>query len=315
MSTDQEMEDREILDGPNPNLFRVAPCVLSTSLTIASGRGGLADSGALSQPFRRPFWLDEVRWSIRVPTDATLTTLAAGGLISAKFALGRMVVSNDFVPIHCYAPSFQFTRSSFGCAEECFDHTNTVTRLSFSHYRWKLPKPLFITPGQQFTCEYERIADGLGDAVMQIAYAGRYVDQKIKTPKAIDVPFISAWLPTPGSTFAQSSEKDLVNPLPVPLHCQRMIGRVLRLQAASCTTRMDSTVATPTDANIVIKDSYGHNVVRDFLNFYRVFDYNRRAWTFNRILPSKERYLVTAQNIPTDRRLHVALIGSRKEAL
>lgn len=294
----------------NPNLRRTAPFMVSGQVTVASGRTAPCDAGAMSQPYRRPFWIDEIRWGIRCAPGVSISQLAMGALIKTKLAIGRATVSYDFIPIHNYGVSFQPN----GFVEEAVDATfGSATRVGFSDYRWKLPKPLYVPAGMTLMSSFSRDADGFPDATVNLAYAGRYVDGDDKRPKKIAVPFVSAWQPASGSTNAQSSEKDLVNPYDELLYTQKMIGRAWLYTNANSGVSTSPTFASPltTSSQIVIKDSYGNNVVRDFLGLTRVFEYNRRAWTFSRILLPRERYNATAQTITTNVRICVSLIGTR----
>lgn len=297
-------------ESPNPNLRRTAPFLVSNSVSIASGSSVGIDAGAMSQPYRRPFWIDEIRWGIRCAPGVAISQLAMGGLISTKLTIGKTTVSYDFIPIHNYAVPHQLT----GFVEEGVDATyGTATRVGFSDYRWKLPKPLYVPAGMALMSDFQRFADGFPTALINVAYAGRYVDAEEKRPEKIAVPFVSAWQPTPGSTSAQSSEKDLVNPYEEPLYTQKMIGRALFYQnnATGVSTLPTFSANSMTASQVVIKDSYGQNVVRDFLAFNRVFELNRCAWTFSRILLPRERYNATARLIPANTRLCVSLIGTR----
>lgn len=292
----------------NPAPFRV-----SSQVTIASGGSAVADSGALAQPNRQPYWVDEISWVIRIPLTAAQTSgLSAGALINTKLNLGRHIVSADFIPIHCYAPCLQSTSLSEKSRETAI--SGVGNRVSFSNYRWKLPKPLFVPPGMPLVSGFQRIGDGFNSALVTVSYGGRYVSKYESKPKEIDVPYVSAFLPDPSAAIyaARSNDKHLGNDLTVPLHCQRIMGRAT-LVTSTVVSDVPST-ATPnqTDAQIVMKDSSGVNIIRDFLGFSRVFDSNRRAWTFNRILEPNDYYQVYLQLIPANVRIQLALIGSRK---
>lgn len=305
----------------NPNSINASPFLVSSQITLASGATGNADAGALSQPFRRPFWIDEIRWNIRVPVPAA-GPKPWGGLISTKLALGRMIISDKFIPIwnYCTEPlqlqaTSQQWDKNFGPAVG--PPGTGGTSVSFSAYRWKLPKPLYVPAGNTVTSEFQRYADGGANALVTVSYAGRYIDQEETSRKEIDVPFVGAFLPGfPSTTTVQSGEMDLFNPFLVPLHVQRLTGRLLN---NSLSTYGEVAAGAPTfqttNIALVAKDSFGHNVIRDFTNFLLVFDSNRRAWTFGKVLSAGQLYSLFFQNVASTDMLSIALIGTRKEQI
>lgn len=299
---------------PNMNAGNMTPFLASAELTLAAGATGNADSEALSVPYRRPFWLDEVRWNIRVsPVPLNFGAglgVPYGALISTKLALGRMIISDKFIPIWNYGAEMLSAWSDSAQVDPNFGSTN----VGFSSYRWKLPKPLYVPAGNVVTSQFARGADTNPAARIVVSYAGRYADGERPSRNEIDVPFVAAFLPGVVAN-AQSSDLDLVNPFLVPLHCQRLIGRMLVIDS-------NTTPYGYTEGNFLhnitaqINDSFGHNVVRDFTDLGLICDTNRRAWTFNKVLNPQERYNLQATGMRTSAvadQISVSLIGTRKE--
>lgn len=305
----------------NPNSVNAAPFLVSAQVTLASGASGIADAGALSQPFRRPFWIDEIRWNIRVPIAGT-GPKPWGGLISTKLALGRMMISDKFIPIWNYCTEMQQLQATSQQWDKNFGPLvgppgGAGTSVSFSAYRWKLPTPLYVPAGNTVVSEFQRYADGGSNALITVSYAGRYIDQDEPSRKEIDVPFVGAFLPGfPSTTTVQSGENDLYNPFLVPLHVQRLTGRLINnVFGVYAEVASGSHQFPNTNVQLIMKDSFGHNVVRDFTNFLVVFDTNRRAWTFGKTLSPGQLYSAYFQNLVSTDMLSVALIGTRKEQL
>ena len=291
-----------------------SPYLLTSQVTIAAGGSATADSGALGQPYRRPFWVDEVRWTIKVP-GATVTNDVAfqmGGLITTKLTLGRMIISNDFIPIYNFAQSMQ-RYNSVEAAEGIV--TGFGVPVSYSNYRWVLPKPLYVPSGMPLTSQFQRFRDAFGTATVSVSYAGRYISPGSKTLREFDVPFVTAFtIPLSNTaTMAISGENDLVNPFLENLQTQRFIGRQLLYTAAPDVAQ--ELEPSTSETQVLMKDSYGNNVIRDYTYFTRVFDWNRRAWTFSRTLLPTERYYVSLSGIPTNVFPSISLIGTRVERI
>lgn len=297
----------------NPDAGNMTPFLSSAQVTLAASSTAMADSGALSQPFRRPFWLDEIRWNIRVspvPLDfGSGIGVPYGALIRTKLTLGRMIISDKFIPIWNYGTELLTQYAGSAQVDANFGGVN----VGFSSYRWKLPKPLYVPAGNVVTSEFSRGADGNPSALVTVSYAGRYVDADLTSRDEIDVPFVCAFLPATGVLNAQSAELDLHNPFLVPLKCQRMIGRILINDTAT-----PPGYAEPFGAGfgqLQLQDSGGHNMITDFTDLALVFDVNRRAWTFTSMLPSQERYNVLLTGLSSTRTVSISLIGTRKEQL
>jgi len=221
--------------------------------------------------------------------------------VRTKLSLGRIQLSDRFLPLENYAPLISEPTESFA------DDNGR-----WNNYRWKLPKPLYIPAGMTLKSEFSRLVGLVPNSVqVNVAYAGKYASENDPLPKEIDVPWVTGFEPASGVTFAQSSERDLYNPFLVPLHVQRLLFY---------TNDADFPERNIPQLTTVIKDSAGQNVVRDFTRHASVWDSNRRAWNINSWMPPKERYNVTlslaAGGIITvlDGQV-VSLVGTRKETM
>lgn len=271
----------------------------SPTTSVVAGRSALADTGALSTKFRRPFWIDEIRLSSYFITNTIVATNSYA--MQARFKLGPYALSDRYIPFPNYAPFLNIYNENF----DSFGGPDGYV----AWYRWKLPKPLFVPAGMTLVCDFFRpLGKTPATASADVAYAGRYLRGKEPTPAEVDVPWVTMFDPATDAVFAQSSELDLYNPFQVPLSVQRLLA------ANQDATGFTATVNT--NQVTVMKDSAGSNVIRDFTETGSVFDLNRRAWTVNRVLAPRERYNITLQALTGDlNNYHVSLVGSRKERL
>jgi hypothetical protein len=154
----------------------------------------------------------------------------------------------------------------------------------------------------------------------QIAYVGRRLKQN-PTPKVIDVPYISTYVSQESVVgqlaTGQSSDVQLVNPFLVDLHVQRLIGRVQRRDTGS--NAFVDALGGSSPVQVLMKDSMGNNMTRDFTPWNEIFDVKRRAWTINQVLKTKERYYVfisglTVSNILPETAM-VSMVGYRQEVM
>lgn len=302
------------------------PLLVGTDfLNLTEGGTATPDMSKMTSQFRRSMIVDEIRFIYVAPVD---TGINMGGLIRCKLKLGRYEMTNTrdgggYVPIWNFGPAIHSAKLS----EACQSGPVGADAGSFTtgHFRWKLPKPLFVPAGQQILPQFYRVRDGFGGtAKVSMSIVGRqFGDIREQGPKMIDVPYVAFYEPEAGVTSAVSMSLDLANPFQVPLYTQRFIGRQFQIDtvAGDCGegSILNSTVLESADtANIQIRDSWGNNIVRDVVDFGSVIDPLRRSWTFTRILNPKERYVVNLQNIVVSSATkyaqpHISIVGWRQE--
>lgn len=283
------------------------PTLLSSTINLNSGGTGTFDAGKLSVPFKVPMLIDEIRWSVRLKDAAADIARSNGGaLIRCKLTLGELELTNGFIPIWLFG----------GTTQDDVEQTGTIVSATdeafYSHFRWKLPRPLFVGAGNALRAYAMRGADARSPGKVTIAYAGR-VFPEAQRPKEIDVPWVTAYLATVGAATGTSGTLDLHNPFHQPLHVQKFVGRIL--STANATQAFDDVAAGYDDFEIQLRTSSGYQIIKDFVPFYSVFDWNRRAWTIGKELPPREHYLLQFQGGVANRQMMVALNGWRKERL
>lgn len=309
------------------------PLLLESSVSLASGGSALPDVRELQNPYRTPFVIDEIvfllRWIRSGGTDFT----NFGASIRARFAMGRVSVTSDHVPVWSFGPQIQGNsnvppptnnlvegQSGLSGGVDSAGQLNT-----YSSFKWKLPVPLLVPPGNTLVPSFLRSADGMsGNVSVYVSYAGRRLESTFRMPADIDVPYVALYATERGADTGISSELHLVNPFLVPMRVQRLTGRVEQILANPVpfgNVQEDFALGLldfPTDFGITMEDTYGYKVVKSTTPVGHVFDLPRRAWTFNKVLLPKERYTVrlngTAGSM-SNRLLTIAMIGHRKERI
>lgn len=190
----------------------------------------------------------------------------------------------------------------------------SFSSMSFSHYRWRLPKPLYIEAGQWLQSQFFRGNDTLGSMNLTVSYVGRVVSPSAPRPGVISVPYAAPYQTTVGTTYGQSNEYHLFNPFDHPINIHRITGRMLDTTLFELT---GSITQNPSNSGptVQIYDSFGNKMVNDFTGIGDVFDVPRAAWTVDTELPAKSIYEVQVWNLPTTQQAHFAMIGDRDEAI
>lgn len=310
------------------------PFFAAASVSLGPGQTAPPfSSRQLGNPYRQAMVIDEIHFQITLlaTEGVPLTRFNLGGSVRARFKLGRVEVSNEFIPIWNYGTRWDDDGGSGAFGEEFQSAAGqtmggvlTVSN-SVNYYRWILPKPLYIPAGNILQPSISREQDALAQtANVWVGYGCRRLAPH-KPPTEFDVPYVAQFITDPvlegssPSTF-QSSEKDLVNIFQQDVRVQRFTGRVQKqLVVATVTELLQDDLGS--SVTLVMKDSTGVNIIRDFTPWNHVFDRNRRAWTFNRILKGKERYNVSLANVSagnTAGQFHtpmIAMIGTRREQM
>src|SRR5260221_8746910 len=126
---------------------KLTPVLYSaTPVQLSMGDVTILDMDAMSSPFRRPMWVDEIRWSYIGPTS--ISDLNFGSSIRCKLVLGRIAITSTrdgggFVPIWNFGPPLNTPTAT----EDVLDATFAAS-VDIGHFRWKLPKPLYVPAGQ-----------------------------------------------------------------------------------------------------------------------------------------------------------------------
>lgn len=290
------------------NFQGVSPVLLSSAVAVLASNSAIPDSGQLTYPFRKAIWIEEIRWTLRMPW--TQAALNMGALVHTKLSLGQKYLNRDAVPVWLFG-----TTMSLLDEEDTSEAGDTIS--AYSQYRWKLPEPLFVDAGQVLSSVFSRGADGFDAINARVTYVGKTVAPGAPRPSIISVPYVAPFITTLGNTYEQSNEKHLFNAFNRPLRVQRLTGRVLDLVPGE--TAAISKALTPVVAGsavtIRMNDSWGGKMVNDYTGPSDVFDCLRSAWTVDTEMPAKGTYDVQVWNLNPAQQVHIALIGSRDEEI
>lgn len=209
------------------------PCLLSAATTIAStGTGNrtplaMPDLERLQVPFDSGgFLLEEIR--IQLTGGAAGSRAPRHMFLFARFVLDGLEVTNDFFPVWLLAPVIDLE------AEYARDTTSYLVAgntVSVTSTKWRLPKPLYLKPGQTLAVQYQgrAAASNAGvfeqDAHVDTTYAGRLLPVGAQAPSVIAVPYCShAGLKSDTAT-PRLFTSEFKNKFSSPLYVQRFTYR------------------------------------------------------------------------------------------
>lgn len=310
---------------PDRYLKGGVPILLSSSVTLSEGETKSPDLGRLQNIFRSPMVIDEIRFMLTA-TIASTEVHNFGGSVRARFKMGRIDLSDQFVPIWLHGPILEDAFLNIEGNIILVPPLNPGEEHVVGHFRWVLPRPLFVPVGNVLAPTFSRQHDFRGGTVnVDVVYCCRRLPAGTPTPNEIDVPFIGVFVApemTAGdSGVALSTARDLFNPFTRELYVQRFLGRVQQRTAGNPNLDriFDGTTSLGGNTTIRIQDSKGYNITRDFVPWTHVFDVNRRAWTFRRSLAPKEWYAVQILVPLADRDVYfqpqISMVGWRKEVM
>lgn len=317
------------MSAPLSNFQRVSPVLLSASCDVLNNNQASPDMGQLAYPFRKAVVIDEIRFDLSGSQALVVANL--GALVSAKLQLGRHYLMRDPVPVWLLGTTMAIIEE-----QDPNSALNTLAvPFNYSHFRWKLPQPLYVEAGEVLRCTMIRsggITVQPTTITCQVSYAGWVCSPKQPRPSVLAVPYAAAFVTqtigtvsaSPTLSYAESNENHLFNPFDIPLRIQRLTGRVVFKTANGFSVTQVAAytpvVQSGTTMLVQMFDSWGNKMVNDLTGPSDVFDASRCAWTVDTELPAKGIYVVKAWNLNTSvnsttQQLHVGMVGMREEPL
>ncbi len=291
------------------NFQGVSPVLLSSACDVVKNNSAIPDSGQLSYPFRKAIVIEEIRWDIRCAPGAFGGLTNMGALVSTKLQIGRHLLMRDAVPLWVLG-------TFLSQIQEEGQDTSLLAPTNYSHYRWRLPKPLYIEAGDVLRSQFSRGDDSLPSMNVRVSYAGKTVAPDQPIPSVIAVPYAAPFVTTLGNVYQQSNENHLFNMFDVPLRIQRLTGRVLLADGTDYASVVSLTPSVQGGSvTLLMNDSWGGKMVNNNTGPSDIFDAARGGWTVDTIMPPKGVYEARVWNIPADRQVHIAMVGFREEAL
>lgn len=306
-----------------------APVALTARYSgLAAGGAANFDTNSLQPGVRCAYIIDEVRFALYA-ADVNTTTGDMASICNVDFKVGSRKVTNKPMPLSLLCPVwgyreiFPFQRDAGG---------EGASNGLCANYRWPLPKPLMLDPGDVLVpIIYRDQTVGASDSNIdiEITYIGRQFAPGYKHPSVRPVPYaahyvhhfapISVDVATGNGGYVESSsDAEFQNPFLIPLQVQRLTARHRFTSAANGITGIVTAGNFPVEAGLIglpnsalnaglspyttfrITDSLGYAVVPTMSPVGDVIDPYRAAWTFSRPLPGREKFTMDFSTLVFD---------------
>lgn len=268
------------------------PIHLTASVTLAPGQQASPNVRALINPSGGPMMIDEIKFEIGA------ARLVAGALVSCKLALGKIPLTSDFVPI------YNFMRCDYPNAEEHqVGETAESGVAGYGQFTWRLAKPLYV-PATGIVIPIFKHSDFLNTTItVRISYSCRILPTGTPLPSTIYVPFVAGWTGIPATADASTTTTDsspenaLANPFDVPLHVERITGRLGLFRPSNSLVVESALVVYETETDddvcmVKMRASSGDPVVMQATPFRHVFSGPLRSMELPHVMPPGSFYVV-----------------------
>lgn len=269
-----------------------SPLALSSFISsIAPGGTQLFSTNDLRPRAMTPVLVDAVHFAVYgVTSNPSSSDVSWRGLAKFKINLGRIIVTDGFVPMWMFTPIRQ-----------------GVTELG-GYFTWILPRPLLISPVQALNVEMFLSPSAPGNASAYVSFTGQALACDAVIPREIDVPYVSCWDTTsaaPGSTGFYSPPLTLYNATKKALQVQRIIGRI---QANNANSGDDTTL-------IQLWNYDNREITNGPFQWLDVFPRQTRMLPYCGVLPPNTHLQARLQTQPsTSYQPMISIIGVRKES-
>lgn len=279
--------------GKNPVAQFGAPVSFTAHLdSITPGQTQMMAVSGLANGFRTPYIIDEIHMCAYMATPSA-TVLQPSLAMQFQFRTGSYAFSKVPVPMVLHAPVYNTQTEALLSV-----FAGGLTRIG-DEARWLLAKPLWMAPGDQIQAVVLRDSSvaslGGGAFTVDVTYIGRSLKPGTPGPKTRYVPWVAHYLHDFALTYSETTT-EFRNPFMTgPLHVHRLIGRPLSkatsgVNLATAHSSMLPNAADEKFASILIEDSMGYKVTRDYHPVGQVFDTERCVWTFNRPLGPRDQF-------------------------
>jgi hypothetical protein len=313
------------------------PIFLTASTPLPSNSQGGVNAQALKNPLGTPMEIMEIRWQVFGSVGSGVlpaTLIPIGGAIGCKLVLGNIELTNGFIPL------WLFGRCDNVFADD--SKINGVLGVFNTNYYcemvWRLPQPLFVPAGAVLQPTFQHYGYGALPMTVTISYCARSLKANASPPALMPVPWVSKYI-SKSMDYAfvdndTSQETDIINPYDVPVHLQRMTGRVVTqmYDTLGLITRFTDSDALNTNViapgfdepNITVRivDSAGNPIVRNATRIRQVFHNTTRSWEMSAgtTMPPNSFYNVVLAQVAgaagalivTQRQVHIAAVGWRE---
>jgi hypothetical protein len=340
---DQDIQSAEEIFG--------TPCVLSAAVEIPETTTGnrtpvvIPDVERLQVPFDvGGFWLDEILIQTTEQNSDPADPASTHAKLFVRLTLDGKEITRDFVPAWLFAPVQDVLVEHMSNATDWF--TAGDTGITNTAIRWRLPKPLFLKPGQTLIPQFQGRSpdDNAGVFVLDpgclvdIGYLGRTVPIGTPLPSKVCLPYVShAGLvqPTSGQAASQIFTEEFRNWFSTDLYVQRFVmrhgvasGQVgdqteIDEYATGSAFALASLPYTDSVMSVDILAPNGFKCLENYPQAVEAFWHSRHHWTHGTILKPGATFRITLAQTATLTSFQdvngvaraISMVGYREEVL
>jgi hypothetical protein len=297
----------------------------------------------LVPPFRRDYLIRELRFVLQSNTfnaknsgssnkpNQHFEVVDTQQFYQTKLSVGgKWAITDGFIPVCSLCPSVQLAAEEIAGIN---DGTDPI--ISYSCFRWILPKPMYVESGNGILASFSRIdslsGGGIGNlnGAAEIAVIGETCPDDYKRPSTSCVPYAQAY--SNNNLLASTNQAlSIQNPFnDRVLHMQRFIGRYYRdlsaLGGGSATpgwfqSNLNGTGSNDAQIGITDSDRFPISGSDGTTRFGRVFDVRTHSLEHRRDLQPKGYFQVKFLNGGNDSNGNpavywVSAIGWRDESV
>lgn len=346
-----------------------APMSFTAQVTgLTPGLTKVFDAAALQPGYRTPYWIDCITMVIKSPSIASQSNAVGcsngtgfGSVIDFQFQTGHHAFSAKPIAAPCFTQRYMsrfdgIFNLTTGSPEELGQRTTvtanspspgvtTTLRNFYCVYRWLLPKPLLLLPGDVVIASATRnsqIAAGSTasptgqtfSAAMTatVTYTGRACEPGAKLPKFQCVPWVGMFDQIDVGSGAAitpwaNTYREFENPFQHVWNVQKLVARaVLATNNNSTSSGQVTNLSTSTGGmnswSVKITDPLAYQITNGFVSIENLANLDGpSSWTFSRPVGPRQRVNMefdfgtsTLASTLSTRKM-VSLVGYREEPL
>lgn len=271
----------------------IVPITLSAQAVLNPDDSAPLNADALKNPLGVPIKVHELKWALYTNTgDPEVVNLISGLAVECVISVGVNPITNTSVPLYNLGSTLD-PEAEIGGFVFPEDFTGQVFGV------WKFDEPFYLEAGEGLQVQLKHRTLINQPITVTMAISGIPV---CDIPKRRTLPFVSSFTATPilldptsTDLVRASNERDLVNPLSVPLRVRRMVGRL----SVVSTPDADTVYVDPNTRhavrdvllNMTMRDSQGTPTVKDSTPFGAVFPVPTHSMEIPHVMPPGSYYI------------------------
>jgi hypothetical protein len=195
-----------------------------------------------------------------------------GGAVGCDLSVGKVPITNGYVPVWCFGPARLSLRET----------GNSTVAATYGTFAWKLHHPLFMPPGSVLQPIFQHRGLVTADIEARINLKAQVLPKGTR-PDRVFVPYVSSYTTKPfdlaSASTDESKETDIANPFDRPIYLQHLIARAsVDIDETNEKSEIFDPFITARLLQARISNSAGKPIVRDLGYLNTIVAKQTRAW-------------------------------------